>query len=139
MFFQVKERASVLSLQVRWLLRSEYFGEGTTKKTRLLVQGWGEAPTQGNKKQHFKSGTALRNVYRLKSVIIKDRGCGGRDEGKEQMNERTVPFLPPLIAQIIINPKRVGRTGLRQTLNSRGDQTCVLKTGPCASEGMLCA
>lgn len=75
------------------------------QKNEASVQGGGEPPTQGNKKQHFKSGTALGNVYRLKSVIIKDRGCGGRDEGKEKMNERTVPFLPPLIAQIIINPK----------------------------------
>lgn len=138
MFFHVKERGSGLSLKVRWLLRSEHFGEGTTEK-EAVGTGWGEAPTQGNKKQRFKSGTALGNVYRLKSVIIKDRGCGGRDEGKEKMNGRTVPFLPPLIAQIIINPKRVGRTGLRQTRNSRGDGTCVLKTGPCASEGMLCA
>lgn len=104
MFFHVKERSSVLSLsevaaEVQVLWRKHY------KKTRLSVQGWGEPPTQGNKKQHFKSGTTLGNVYRLKSIIIKDRGCGGRDEGKEKMNERTVPFLPPLIAQIIINPK----------------------------------
>lgn len=99
----------------------------------------GEATHTGNKKQHLKFGTALGNVYRLKKGIIKDRGCGGRGEGKEKMNERTVPFLPPLIAQIIINPKWIGRTVLRQTLNSRGDQTCVLKTGPCALEGMLCA
>lgn len=50
-------------------------------------------PTQGNNKQHFKSGTALGNVYRLRNIIIKDRGYGGRDEGREKMNGRTVPFL----------------------------------------------
>lgn len=126
MFFQVKESISVLSssevAEVRILWRRNY------KKNQAVGTGLGEAPTQGNKKQHLNLSTALGKRDRLKSVIIKDRGCGGRDEGKEQMNERTVPFLPPLIAQIIINPKFVqGRTGLRQTLNSRGDRTCVLK------------
>lgn len=49
--------------------------------------------TQGNHQQHLTFGTALGNVYRLKNIIIKDRGYGERDEGKERMNERTVPFL----------------------------------------------
>lgn len=50
-------------------------------------------PTQGNYKQHLKSGTVLGNIYRLKSIIIKDRVYTGSDEGKEKMKERTTPFL----------------------------------------------
>ena len=77
------------------MLRSESFGEGTatrqqnleTTSTRLKL------PTRGNNTQYLKFGIALRNVYRLKNIIIKDRGYGARTEGKEKMNERTVPIL----------------------------------------------
>lgn len=101
--FPCKEKFSTISSSEA-LLRSEYSGKGTTKK--LEVVGTREKPpTQGNNKQHLKFGTAFGNVYRLKNLRIKDRGCGGRDEGEEKMNERIVPFLSPLIAQIIINLK----------------------------------
>ena len=80
---------------MRSLLRSEYFGEGTTTcQQKPEATGTREKPpTQGDNKQHFKSGTALGNVYRLKNIIIRDRGYGGRDEGKGKMNGRTVPPL----------------------------------------------
>lgn len=46
--------------------------------------------------QHLKFGIALGNIYRLKNIMIKDRGYVGRAEGKEKMNERTVPILATL-------------------------------------------
>lgn len=77
------------------MLRSVCFGEGTTtcqqkpEDTGTRVK----PPTQRNNKQHLKFGSALGNDYRLTNIIIKDRGCGGREEGKEGMNKRGVPFL----------------------------------------------
>lgn len=66
----------------------------TTRKQKLEVTDTGEKPpTQGNNTQHLKLGTILGNVYRLTIIITKDGGYGGRDEGKQKMNERTVPFL----------------------------------------------
>lgn len=80
---------------MRSLLRSEYSGEGTTIcQQKLEPTGTRvKPPTQHNNKQHLKFGSALGNVYGLTNIIIKDRGCGRGDEGKERMNKRAVPFL----------------------------------------------
>lgn len=75
--------------------RSEHSGERTTTYQQKLEPTGTRVkpPTQRNNKQHLKFGSVLGNVYRLTNIIIKERGCGGRDEGKEGMNKRAVPFL----------------------------------------------